>query len=975
MADFTFSIGEYAALVTAEMVQLQDALLFIARRAVLMKAKCQSNATGMLACRVSSRDTLHDLEILTQRRADLDIACRNSSQDVVVAGSMAALDTTIEHCKTKNIKTKKLSVPFGFHSFAMDPILNDLDQLASMLNFQPPPQMRFGSALYGRLLAANEQIDPEYLVRHTREPVNFSRLVHDLRGSSDQNFAIIEIGPSGSSMYPLSGHSASNTDSSYPLVRTMLTNDDSSDTFLASLHPSESAWVSMTKALQTLYLEGHQIQWREVYRGLPVSFLRSIPTYPLDKSQYFIPFVDRPLTGALHGMPQSAGLSFEFLSLQTGGPRSDQAFTELITASSSVAPFIKAHIVGGVPLCPASVYMEMALEALTLCGKLNTIENFSVFEDISFEKPYVLSKALDVGPQPELATSLDSRSSEGVRFTCTSQRNHIHCAGTFTQPAQRDIDSILKRRRAFVKRQHESFHSDPKELIDTFSSRTIYRCIFPRVVEYGHPFTTLTSLSIRPGGLEGYGTFKLSSSAVDGKFVCPPALTDTLLHTSGFMANAYVQSDTACICVKIESAIIPCGQTELWLKEMNVYSSLIDLDDSIIADAYALDSNGSVIVAVEGMHFRKVKLSSFSAQLSRLAHRPEDAVSSRRRTKALPKLSLRQSASVDSAKAQSPRQSDIAAILQSTITDICGEEPSAVANRTLSELGIDSLLLIELTESICGRFSHLSLRKSDLEDCTSVAELTAVVMDALKRSDVSSSPPPGLMSDDTLGASSPSVGIQTPRSESHVSHLHKKLGDLFLDLCGLSLTDDEKSITLGSLGVDSLLSIELVQEIQARFNVDIDEVSHTLSDLSYVHLESLLSQKVASTGLNQTHSVSTGNVTKTSPVVDAVRPAGEAGSAKLLQRQKTGARKSALYLFHDGSGLTTMYSRLLEMDRDVYGISSPGTWVSQARAGPRVNTMEELAALYIERANLVAQSDVILGGKCSFSLRTREYLR
>ncbi|KAI3327546.1 ketoacyl-synt-domain-containing protein [Xylariaceae sp. AK1471] len=936
------SIGEYAALVIAQVLELQDALLFIARRAVLMKAKCQDNATGMLACRVSSSDALIDLEVLVQRRADIDMACRNSSQNVVVAGSMAALDAIIEHCKTKNIKTKRLPVPYGFHSFAMDPILDDLTQLAATLKFQPPPQVRFGSALYGRLFAADEQIDHDYLVRHTRETVNFSRLVNDIREHPGQQFIIIEIGPSGS-------------------MRSMFTNDVSSDTFLTSLHPSESAWVPMAKALQTMFLEGHKTQWREVYRGLPVTFLRSIPGYPLDMSQYFVPFTDSRRAGVPQDRLPSLGLSFEFLNLQTGGPRSDHAFRELTSALSSVAPFIKAHAVGGVPLCPASVYLEIALEAVTLCGKMNTDEKFAVFEDISFEKPYVLSATPDVGLQPDLKTSLDLRSSERVAFTCASQRNHIHCAGTFIRRAQRDIDEIFMRRRAFVQRQHQSFHSDSKELIDTFSSRTIYRCIFPRVVEYNDPFMTLTSLAIRPGGLEGYGTFKLSSSAVDGKFVCPPALTDTLLHTSGFMANAYAHSETACICVKIENAIIPCGQSELFLKEMSVYSSLIDVGDYIIADAYALDPHGCVIIAFEGMHFRKVKLSSFSAQLSRLAHRPEDAVAGRSRTEVLPKLSLRNSMSVDTTRARPPRLSDIESILQSCIAEICGFESSAAADRTLSELGVDSLLLIELTESICGRFSHLSLRKSDLEDCTSVAELTSVVNDALKRSNLGSSPLPGLTGDDAPGASSP-MEVPTPRGDDQVSQLHNKLDNLLLDLCGLSLTDNDKSISLGSLGVDSLLSIELVQEIQARFNIDIDEVSHTLSDLTYVHLESLLSQKPAIMDLNEIHSLSTGSDVETDHVLDAMKSTGEAGCAKLLQRQRNGATKSALYLFHDGSGLTTMYSRLIDMDRDVYGISSSDIWTSRAKVEPRIDTMEGLAALYIERANLVAQSDIILGG-------------
>lgn len=52
---------------------------------------------------------------------------------------------------------------------------------------------------------------------------------------------------------------------------------------------------------------------------------------------------------------------------------------------------------------------------------------------------------------------------------------------------------------------------------------------------------------------------------------------------------------------------------------MTVYRSLFDIDEGIVlADTYALDSTGRIIAAVEGMHFKKLILSSFKAVLERI---------------------------------------------------------------------------------------------------------------------------------------------------------------------------------------------------------------------------------------------------------------------------------------------------------------------------------------------------------------------
>lgn len=173
----------------------------LARRARLMANKCIAQSTGMLACRISPEEAQ---QILADKPVEFDgvtLACFNSPKDVVLAGPPVSLAKLVQHCKAKGIRHKRLDVLYGFHSPAMDPILEDLADLSRSVAFKSP-KIRMGSSLYGRLLGREESIDADYFVRHAREPVNFSGVVAEAAKSlTDCNIQCLEIGPSPSSKY------------------------------------------------------------------------------------------------------------------------------------------------------------------------------------------------------------------------------------------------------------------------------------------------------------------------------------------------------------------------------------------------------------------------------------------------------------------------------------------------------------------------------------------------------------------------------------------------------------------------------------------------------------------------------------------------------------------------------------------------------------------------------------------------------
>ncbi len=198
------SIGEYAAFVVAKSLNIQDALIFVATRAKLMAAKCSPGISGMVSCRAPVSEISEILSINASRLTGISIACYNSPEDIVVAGAAKSLEQFIELCKKRGIKQKKLPVPFGFHSPAMDPILEELKDCASSLDFHPP-EIKMGSSLRGQILSPHQALQGDYLAKHTRDPVNFSELMKSFSNDlKESDVTVLEVGPSVTSESPYS---------------------------------------------------------------------------------------------------------------------------------------------------------------------------------------------------------------------------------------------------------------------------------------------------------------------------------------------------------------------------------------------------------------------------------------------------------------------------------------------------------------------------------------------------------------------------------------------------------------------------------------------------------------------------------------------------------------------------------------------------------------------------------------------------
>ncbi|EOD44424.1 putative polyketide synthase protein [Neofusicoccum parvum UCRNP2] len=816
------SVGEYAALVTAGVLSLRDGLLLVARRAELMADLCEEASTGMAACNMPPRKAASFISAPTSGFDGLTVACKNSTDDCVVGGPVAPLRRFVDFCKASGIKAKVLEVPFAFHSAAMDPILEPFAQVVSTVTINKP-NIPVASSYLGKLLD-NGDVNAEYFVGHTRQPVEFVCAAEVIQRLADQReMHVIEVGPA------------------------------------------------------------------------PISVV----------------------------------------------------FKSKISALSE---FIKAHNVGGAPLCPASVYIELAFEALDLTKREGSAQDkFRTLTDLTFDKPLVYSDAHDI----DIHTHL---SPDGSSFRVQSEGNTLHSAGTVATTTDDHVLQNFARLASYIKRQTESV-----TFVDTFSTRILYDVIFPRVVAYSGPYVTINQLSIAASGLEATGTFQLPASGGAG-FACPPALTDTLLHAAGFVANSKVSADEACICVKVERVTVPCGDdAAAWCgRQMRVYCGLVEcFGDTFVGDAYALDGAGAVLAAVEGMHFKRLRLRAFQAHLARALKpvaKPPAAAAAARKDSAVELGRVVQGGRVEAARSTAGREglggeavrSGIRPVLHGCLSELCGVAEAGIdENARLSEMGVDSLLFIELTSTLQQRFQHLNLTGSDFGSCETVLDVEQV----LKKMTAGSSTPQFEVA--------PEVPVMPAAPECIApSHGISDVDGFFQEVCGFSLRDVDADSTMDSLGVDSLLSIELATGLRETFGIEIDQ--SRISDMSIRELEKAIctvpsaqQPEPEQEPVDIPHAVPELKGGHTAMILGM-----DTFPMHLQRSPNTGKKGAPLYMFHDGSGLCNVYSRLGELGRDIYGIFS----LDFSHIDRSITTLEDLASHYIDRAHLAEQESIMLGG-------------
>jgi malonyl CoA-acyl carrier protein transacylase len=254
------SVGEYVALTIAGILELEDALALIAARGKFI----QSLPTGIggMAAVLGEEDLVKGY---LDGRDDVDIAAVNSPKSLTISGKKETIEDLVARMKEDKVKAIPLKVSHAFHSYQMDPILKDFEEVVSRVKLHQP-KIPVISNLTGKELRL-EELTPQYFSSHIRGTVRFMDNICYL----DKELGIdifLEAGPNPT----LAG-----------LAKQCLDKETALE--LASARKGVDERKFILETMERLYLSDVKVDWKAFY-GKGRKRL-DLPTYPWQRREYW----------------------------------------------------------------------------------------------------------------------------------------------------------------------------------------------------------------------------------------------------------------------------------------------------------------------------------------------------------------------------------------------------------------------------------------------------------------------------------------------------------------------------------------------------------------------------------------------------------------------------------------------------------------------------------------------------------------
>ena len=661
------------------------------------------NSHSMIAVQETAQ-RMH-LHIRDSGAEGCEISCINGPQSIVVSAATEQMNILEDFLCSISVKSRRINVPFAFHSSQMDPLLDEFEMIAGGVHFSRP-RITFASTAEGCVVENGWTPSARYLRQQTRSPVlMFDALSACSKwGLIGEASLCLECGPGSTCINMIKGASG--------------TLDLCS---LSSLDQHGNTWNTVSKSIAKAYERGLDIFWLDFHRDYRYCLrLLELPTYSFDLENHWIQYegtwsISKGDVPRVENNPVFLTACVQRLISKKIEDNRLLAIFESTLADPGLKSLISGHRVHGFDLCPASVYTEMAFGAA--CYVHHTGRHFNVedapgmeLRNLEISKPLILSPG-SASQKVQIICAQELNSSM-VRVEIKSQdgsevAHHARCAVSFENTDAWKTD--------WARYMH--FISDAQDqLIKSVNMnkshkllRSLVYKVFGSIVDYDTKYQSLQEVFMKDGLYEATATIKLQETSIDQNCIHNPYWIDCLAQLGGFVLNGGSATSPDMVylangweALRLSGRLSPRKQYSCHVRMMQS-----DLATAMVGDVYLLNQD-AVIAACYGLIFKPVKKnvlhSLFSTIVGHNKSHNEDNLPAIRQEVELhhdvPSTSLDlSSANLSCTMTPSSSQTDghisdrIALIIAAEI----GVNRNDIAQDTsLTALGLDSLLSISI---------------------------------------------------------------------------------------------------------------------------------------------------------------------------------------------------------------------------------------------------------------------------------------
>ena len=963
------SLGEYAALYVAGVISASDMVFLVGRRAQLLEQHCTAFTHGMLAVKGSASVIA---EALGQKM--IQIACINAPEDTVLSGTVGEVEEVCEILTQKGMKSTRLKVPFAFHSAQVDPIMEEFKAVANSVTFKKP-LVPLLSPLLGCVIRDQGIICGEYLARHAREPVDFRTAINaGLKENTFHSKSVwIELGPQ-------------------PFCLSMISSCLTEATVgVPSLRRNEEPWKTLASSLLELYLSGVFIDFNEYHRDFENTLeLLQLPTYSFDNKRYWLDYHNNWCLTKGETPDASASHANEKKGQDCCTTSCQRIVSEEIKAKSGKVIFrsnladpklhaaVTGHLVNDNPLCPSSLYADMAMTSANYLYKrlrpkssgigLNVC-NMEVTKPLIAKVPPPLEgQYLEVSAVANIEENCAFLKYSSVTGDGKIVQEHANCIVKFE-----DIDS-WKEEWGRIQYMVQSQVKNLQQKLENGTAHKILRGmaykLFKALVSYERRYQGMAEVILDGKQTEAVSKVRFQTKEEDGDFYCSPYWIDCLAHISGFTVNASDILDSE------KSVYISHGWNSIKIsctlsaeKEYHSYVRMVPCQGNMsVGDVYIFDGE-DIIGVVNGLKFQNIPRKALNIMLPspmtfNVGNMPSRIMNTKKQTtqastsatsgtqRLEPSLlsadkTKKQKVGAKASKRVTRDESTAIRALKIISSETNVDMTELVENAAFENLGVDSLMSLALSAKFREELD-IEINSTLFTDYPTVGEMKKF----FSKFDNTAVSPESESSDESSfeSVSSPTPILQdgygtplssSPSSASSLSGKEDSKGMTFRNISiarevvaqemGVPATDILDDADLSEVGMDSLMSLAILSTLREKTSIDLPSTflntNCTIRDIeSALDLRPKAQQQSTHTPLLQERRVSSSitsvNAASHEPNnnISQYPPA----TSLLLQGNAKSSRVK-LFLLPDGSGSATSYAGIPKISPDVaaYGLNCP----------------------------------------------------